>query len=384
MSGTTTKLFKQVRSQVPDMKGKVVAITGCTSGMGYICAKACAEQGARVLMLNRPSSRADAALKALREASSAEVSLIACDLEDFESVRRAAEEIKRELADVGLDVLCNNAGIIAAGDVPTKDGCDPQMQVGHHSHFLLTAELWPLLEKAAQLRGNARVVNHSSIARFCSGWGAVYLYLGSVVAYWMTSMLYQFGLIASSLSWLFVHLGALALWYFILPLILLIPLRSRYLQNDNGKLSSKSFLFMGPRWNRYQQSKMANALFTYALHEFAAASGSTVKSLVAHPGIASTNLWGDQVDSCSWMKAASFVGFVQSPEDGSVPLLTCCSSPDVKSGEFYAPARAFSGPCRRLWVNPEGSCLHKATRKYLWEVSSSITGSTFSSDREAV
>ena len=71
-----------------------------------------------------------------------------------------------ELCIDGLDVLCNNAGVMALKDKATIDGFDVQMQTNHLSHFLLTKLCMALLEKASQLRDEARIVNHSSIARF--------------------------------------------------------------------------------------------------------------------------------------------------------------------------------------------------------------------------
>jgi len=82
----------------------------------------------------------------------------------FASVDAAADRV-RELCPGGLDVLCNNAGVMAFADTATVDGYDVQMQTNHLSHFLLTRELMPLLEMAGQATGEARVVNHSSIAR---------------------------------------------------------------------------------------------------------------------------------------------------------------------------------------------------------------------------
>jgi NAD(P)-dependent dehydrogenase (short-subunit alcohol dehydrogenase family) len=57
----------------------------------------------------------------------------------------------------GLNVLCNNAGIMAFRDEPTIDGYDVQMQTNHLSHFLLTKLLMPKLEEAAEKYGEARV-----------------------------------------------------------------------------------------------------------------------------------------------------------------------------------------------------------------------------------
>ena len=93
----------------------------------------------------------------------------------FASVRKAAEEMAAKLGEVVLDALVNNAGVMALADIATGDGYDVQMQTNHLSHFLLTRELWPLLEKAAEVRGEARVVNHSSLARMGKVLDARYL-----------------------------------------------------------------------------------------------------------------------------------------------------------------------------------------------------------------
>jgi NAD(P)-dependent dehydrogenase (short-subunit alcohol dehydrogenase family) len=155
-----SKYWAGVRNALPRMDGKNVAITGCTSGMGFVLAKACAELGARIIMLNRPSERANAALKKLTDAGHNAI-LVACDLSKFDSVRAAGEELRKQFSDTGIDVLCNNAGVMGLPNEATADGYDVQMQCNHLSHFLLVAEIWPLLEKALALRGDARVVNHS-------------------------------------------------------------------------------------------------------------------------------------------------------------------------------------------------------------------------------
>jgi NAD(P)-dependent dehydrogenase (short-subunit alcohol dehydrogenase family) len=70
------------------MSGKTVAVTGCTTGTGLVLARVCAERGARVLMLNRASTRAQTALQELSAIPGAgQVSFVECDLSSFASVR---------------------------------------------------------------------------------------------------------------------------------------------------------------------------------------------------------------------------------------------------------------------------------------------------------
>jgi short chain dehydrogenase len=105
--------FDDFESKLPSLKGKTVAITGCTSGTGLVVAKTCARKGAHaVLLLNRPSPRAAAAEAEIKhqvpEGSNTVVETIHCDLQDFSSVKNAAIQIKSKYD--ALDVLCNNAG----------------------------------------------------------------------------------------------------------------------------------------------------------------------------------------------------------------------------------------------------------------------------------
>ncbi|HEY4158810.1 MAG TPA: SDR family NAD(P)-dependent oxidoreductase, partial [Polyangiaceae bacterium] len=123
----TKYLNDLIEKHTRDMTGKVVAVTGTTSGTGYVCARELGKLGATVLLLNRPSERSERALSELkREAPGARFSALVCDLQDFESVRGAVRAIASKF-DV-LDVLCHNAGVMALPDQPTKDGYDVQMQ----------------------------------------------------------------------------------------------------------------------------------------------------------------------------------------------------------------------------------------------------------------
>ena len=156
----TLHLDEVIKKHTQDMTGKVAAITGTTSGTGFVCAREIAKKGGAVLLLNRQSDRATTALKQLQsEVPNGEFEAIACDLQSFTSVKKAAEEIKSKYQ--VLDILVNNAGVMALQDKATADGYDVQMQTNVISHFLLTKELFPLLKKSQE----ARIVNHSSMAR---------------------------------------------------------------------------------------------------------------------------------------------------------------------------------------------------------------------------
>src|SRR2546421_2614793 len=93
----TAVLYPAFVATLPRMDGKTVAITGCTSGTGLVLARTCGDLGARVVMLNRPSQRADSALKALTGQGTDAV-FVPCDLQSFGSVRAAAAQLKEACA----------------------------------------------------------------------------------------------------------------------------------------------------------------------------------------------------------------------------------------------------------------------------------------------
>lgn len=126
----TTKLYPAFVKTLPSMNGKTVAITGCTSGTGLVLARTCGELGKRVIMLNRPSERADAALQALTQPK---IDAVLVPLRSTELCQRAQQQRINALCQNGIDVLCNNAGVMALPDVATGDGFDVQMQSNHLS-----------------------------------------------------------------------------------------------------------------------------------------------------------------------------------------------------------------------------------------------------------
>ena len=277
---------------IPSLVGKTIAITGTTSGTGFVAAKTVAEKGAQVLLLNRKTDRSKISYDLLKSSCSKENFVdIECDLQSFDSVKKAARKIT-DLCKDGLDVLCNNAGVMALKDQATVDGFDIQMQTNHLSHFLLTKELMPKIKQASEKKGEARIVNHSSIARF----------------------------------------GAK-------------KLERKYFEKRGGSLGGNgsnmflSTLIPQGRWARYSQTKLANAAFTACLHEKFQAENLSIKSLVAHPGLAITELQNTTVKDGgmgAWM-TGQFMKGGQSMEDGAIGIIKCIADIDAMSGDFYGP-----------------------------------------------
>ena len=142
------------------MEGKVVLITGGTSGIGKATATALAAMGAEVVVTGRNRGRGEAALAEIRRASGSEkVSLMLADLAVQAEVRKLADNF-RERHD-RLDVLVNNAGLIQSRRTETPDGIELTLAVNHLAPFLLTNLLLDLLEKSAP----SRVITVSSEAR---------------------------------------------------------------------------------------------------------------------------------------------------------------------------------------------------------------------------
>ena len=142
------------------MGGKVVLITGGTSGIGRAAATALAAMGAEVVVTGRDRDRGEAAVEEIRRDSGNEsVSLVLADLSVQAEVRGLAEEF-RERHD-RLDVLVNNAGLVQSRRVETPDGLELTLAVNHLAPFLLTDLLLDLLKKSVP----SRVITVSSEAR---------------------------------------------------------------------------------------------------------------------------------------------------------------------------------------------------------------------------
>jgi NAD(P)-dependent dehydrogenase (short-subunit alcohol dehydrogenase family) len=143
------------------MQGKVVVITGGTSGIGQVAAEKLAAKGARIVLVARSKTRGEATLARLRELAPAqEHSIHYGDVSRLADLNRLAAEIGS--AEPRIDVLINNAGAAFSERKVTEDGFELTFATNHISYFVLTLGLRDALLAA----GSARVINTSSHAHY--------------------------------------------------------------------------------------------------------------------------------------------------------------------------------------------------------------------------
>ena len=144
---------------------KVVLITGCSSGIGVETAKALNTTGARLFLGVRDVLKGHAALSDI--ITPGHVELLKMDLNSLDSVRSAVEEFKRKSKT--LNILINNAGVMATPEGKTADGFETQFGTNHLAHFLLFQLLKPTLLASAAPGFNSRVVCLSSSGHRAAG-----------------------------------------------------------------------------------------------------------------------------------------------------------------------------------------------------------------------
>mmetsp|Transcript_43670 Transcript_43670/g.52346 ORF Transcript_43670/g.52346 Transcript_43670/m.52346 type:complete len:357 (+) Transcript_43670:446-1516(+) len=300
---------------LPSMKGKTVVITGFSRGLGYVTALSVAKKGATVFLLNRKSERAEesaAAIAAATPEGTPSPRQIECDLLDFASVRTAAKLVKDFAPDGGaVDVLCCNAGIMLQPDEASADGYDITASTNMLSHFLLTKELMPSLEKAAAVRGEARIVTMSS----GSGFGKP-------------------------------------------------SFNAKFFERNGGKLGDSSY-------ERYHQSKLANLVFTKALDDKLRAKNSNVIAVACHPGVCATDML---VHVRTTMKKGLLLDSVPTAEDGSIAQLKCICESGIKSGDLWGPDFESQNEVVRNDISPPLVLVDENVKTTLWKLCEKATG----------
>jgi NAD(P)-dependent dehydrogenase (short-subunit alcohol dehydrogenase family) len=290
---------------IPDQTGRTAIVTGANSGLGLVTARELARAGASVVMACRNMEKGHAAIEELRAAvPEAQVQLDELDLASLASVRGFAERFRA--THDGLDLLINNAGVMAPPRRRTADGFELQFGTNHLGHFALTNALLEQMEGT----DDARVVTLSSTAH-----------------------------------------------------------KMGRINFDN--LNGDRHYF---RWNAYGQSKLANLLFMLELDRRLRGSGSTVKSLAAHPGYAATNLQSaaaPMVDRLV-MKVSTAV-IAQNDEMGALPTLYAATQPGLEGGTYVGPGGFQEQRGHPKIVQPSGRARDPETARRLWEVSERMT-----------
>jgi NAD(P)-dependent dehydrogenase (short-subunit alcohol dehydrogenase family) len=142
---------------IPTLKGKTAVVTGANSGLGLETTRMLASKGAHVVMAVRDMTKGNRAATALRnETEASRISVMLLDLADLGTIGRFADSFRGEHN--RLDILLNNAGVMAIPQRHTVDGFEMQFGTNHLGHFALTGLLLPLLLRAPE----GRIVSVSS------------------------------------------------------------------------------------------------------------------------------------------------------------------------------------------------------------------------------
>ena len=149
---TTDEVLEDV-----SLQGRHFMVTGASSGLGEETVRALSSAGAKVTMVARNLDKLHAAADRIRKSvPTTDLQTGLVDLADLSSIRSYAEEYLQEAAPI--DVLINNAGVMACPFMTTNDGFEMQFGTNHLGHFLLTNLLMPTIRSGQ----NPRIINLSS------------------------------------------------------------------------------------------------------------------------------------------------------------------------------------------------------------------------------
>jgi NAD(P)-dependent dehydrogenase (short-subunit alcohol dehydrogenase family) len=300
-------------ADIPDQQGRTVLITGANSGLGLRSAEALARAGAQVLLACRNPAKAAGALEAVEAcATTGTPSVIPLDLADLSSVESAAAAVADRVGHI--DVLMNNAGVMAIPLRRTADDFEMQFGTNHLGHFALTGRLLPLLLAAT----HPRVVSTSSQAHR----------IGKMR--W------------DDLQW-----------------------RNRYskwMAYGQSKLANLLFMFDLDRRAQREGSELISAAAHpgYASTHLQAAGPEMAGSALMERTMA----FGNRL-------------VAQSDTDGALPQLYAATMPDVTGGDYYGPSGPFEMRGSPKKVGCSGAARDASAARRLWEISEKETGVTY-------
>ena len=282
--------------KMPDMSGRVVVVTGASSGIGAIAASELARAGARVVLAVRDVAKGEAA--AAKMAGDTDVRQL--DLTSLASVREFAAGWTGN-----LDILINNAGIMMVPEGRTADGFELQIGTNHLGHFVLTNLLLSHITD--------RVVT-------------------------VSSDLHKIGRIkVGDLNW-----------------------------------EHRKYRPLGA----YNQSKLANLLFTVDLQRRLTESGSTVRAVAAHPGVAETNLISHVGGFRGTVNKLLLWPITQDGQHGALPTLYAATQ-DIPGGSYIGPDGLIHTKGYPEIAKPSKSSRNADLARSLWAISARLTQTDF-------
>lgn len=289
-----------------------MVITGANSGLGLRSAEALARRGATVVLACRDPQRGEAARDAVAAVASAEAPvLVRLDLSDQQSVRACAERLAAQLDRV--DVLMNNAGIMAVPLRRTAEGWESQFATNHLGHFALTGLLLPLLARSAAPRVVTTSSNAHRIGRM--DWDDL-----------QGERRYR-----------------------------------KWRAYGQSKLANLLFALELDRRARAAGSPLVSV---------AAHPGYAATHLQAvGPELSGARLLARLYEIGN--------RFAQSDEMGALPQLYAATMPDVRGGEYFGPDGIGEWRGHPTRVRPSAAARDEAAARRLWEISERLTGVRF-------
>ncbi|MEO8888790.1 MAG: oxidoreductase [Jatrophihabitantaceae bacterium] len=289
-------MAKWTTAEIPDQSGRTFVVTGANSGLGASTARELAAHGASVILACRNVAKGEQVAATIP----GRTEVRSLDLSDLSSVRAFADTIER------LDVLVNNAGVMAVPLSRTADGFELQIGTNHLGHFALTGLLLPKI-------GDRVVTVSSAVHRI----GKIDL---------------------DDLNWNRRHYR---------------------------------------RWAAYGQSKLANLMFAYELQRRLTGGGSSLKSLAAHPGYASTGLQAHTQSIQDHVMGLGNRLIAQSADMGALPSLYAATASGAMAGGFYGPDGLGEQRGHPKRVGSTRSSRDTNVARRLWSLSETLTGVSY-------
>jgi NAD(P)-dependent dehydrogenase (short-subunit alcohol dehydrogenase family) len=286
---------KWTAQDLPRLDGRTFVVTGANSGIGFAAARELGRAGARVVLAVRDVAKGETAAASIP----GETEVRRLDLADLASIHAFADAWEGD-----LDVLVDNAGVMAVPEQRTKDGFEMQIGTNHLGHFALTNLLLPKITD--------RVATVSSMF------------------HWMGRV---------------------------------------NLKDLNWKARPYS------AWGAYSQSKLANLLFTSELQRRAAAAGSSVLALAAHPGYSDTNLQGHSASRINGALMNVGNRLMATDADFGARQTLYAASQDLPGDTYIGPRFGQLGRTQPVGRSPLARNAKKAAA--LWELSEQLTDTKF-------